>query len=219
MLSPFAIAELAHAAGWRGKDLTVAIAVALAESGGRETARGDTGLVDATWGPSIGLWQIRSLNAEKGNGTLRDELANADPATNARHAYQIWSSQGWGPWSAHNNRRYLLFMPAATAAVAARVAAGPIGTKALGAVDDAATNLGGDVLETAQTGLALVVKAGKWMSDPGNWLRVSYVVVGGAMLVVALAMIAGPVAEAGLGKAANVAIGSKVKLLTGGGKK
>lgn len=217
MLSPLKIAELAHAAGWRGQDLTVAVAVALAESGGRPDAVGDRGLVTATWGPSVGLWQIRSLNAEKGKGTTRDELANADPATNARHAHQIWSSQGWGAWTVHTTRRYLLFMPAAAAAVGARIAAGPIGSKAVGSVEDVAQDIGGSVLDAAQTGLSLAVKAGAWMSNPANWQRVAMVVVGGALVVAAVVAVIVPVAGAGVSKAADVVVGSKIKTLTGKG--
>ena len=54
-LSPNRVARLAYDAGFRGRDLEVAVAVALAESGGEPKARGDAGLQDRTWGPSVGL--------------------------------------------------------------------------------------------------------------------------------------------------------------------
>ena len=63
-LSGAAVAALARNAGLTGAGLVTAVAVAKGESGWRTDARGDVALVDAKWGPSIGLWQIRSLNAE-----------------------------------------------------------------------------------------------------------------------------------------------------------
>src|SRR4051794_12948412 len=93
------IARVAYDAGFRGDNLKVAVAVALAESGGRPDAKGDVGLQSPKWGPSIGLWQIRSLNAEKGTGGQRDEQANLDPATNARHAFDVaGNGTNFHPW-------------------------------------------------------------------------------------------------------------------------
>ena len=70
-LSPAAIYTLARNAGLSAAAATTATAVALAESGGRTDAVGDVGLEDATWGPSVGLWQIRSLKAQSGTGQPR----------------------------------------------------------------------------------------------------------------------------------------------------
>lgn len=116
-LSADQIAAYAYQAGFRGQALTIAVAVALAESGGRSDARGDTTLTDRTWGPSIGLWQIRSLWTDKGSGGQRDELANKDPRTNARHAYQISGhGQNWQPWSTYTNGAYRTHLTQARAA-------------------------------------------------------------------------------------------------------
>lgn len=116
-LSANQIAQYAYRAGFRGQALTIAVAVAVAESGGRTQARGDTTLTDHTWGPSIGLWQIRSLWTDKGSGGQRDEKANLDPATNARHAYQISGhGQNWQPWSTYTNGAYRSHLTAARAA-------------------------------------------------------------------------------------------------------
>jgi Lysozyme like domain/D-alanyl-D-alanine carboxypeptidase len=116
-LSAREIAEHAYAAGFRGQALTTAIAVALAESGGNPGARGDTTITDHTWGPSIGLWQIRSLRADYGTGHERDAKANLDPAINARHAWSI-SDHGtnWTPWSAYTNGSYRQYLDTARAA-------------------------------------------------------------------------------------------------------
>ena len=84
-LSDSQVAGYVIAAGFSGNAAIMATAIALRESGGDSAARGDVALQTSTWGASIGLFQIRSLNAQKGTGGQRDELANLDPATNARH--------------------------------------------------------------------------------------------------------------------------------------
>lgn len=116
-MTPAQIAGAAWTAGFRGHSLTTAVAVAMAESNGDPRAQGDVSLEDATWGPSVGLWQIRSYNSELGSGGTRDARANLNPLTNARHAYQV-SNQGrdWGPWSTFTSGAYRAFMGAAAAA-------------------------------------------------------------------------------------------------------
>ena len=113
------IADLVSEAGFTGPDRAVAVAVALAESNGDAGAVGDTGLVNATWGPSIGLFQIRSLNAQRGTGGERDELANRDPRTNARHAHAVYAEAGhtFGPWSTFTGGAYKARLAVAHAAV------------------------------------------------------------------------------------------------------
>jgi hypothetical protein len=104
--------SLATEVGWRGDNINIAVAVAMAESSGKTCSKGDVNLENATWGPSIGLWQIRSLRSQKGTGGVRDETANYDPRINARHAYQIWSGEGgsWQPWSTWNNGAYRAYI-------------------------------------------------------------------------------------------------------------
>lgn len=110
------IAALARQAGFRGGDLTTAVAVALAESGGRADAVGDVTLQTGTWGPSIGLLQIRSLREQRGSGGLRDELANRDPLTNLRHGLQLARTErGWRHWSTVLHGSYRRFLPQARA--------------------------------------------------------------------------------------------------------
>jgi hypothetical protein len=118
-LSAREIAEYAHRAGFRDQALTTAVAIALAESGGNPAAKGDTTITNGTWGPSIGLWQIRSLRADGGTGHERDAKANLNPATNARHA---WSISGHGknftPWSTFTNGSYRQYLATARSAAA-----------------------------------------------------------------------------------------------------
>jgi LysM repeat protein len=106
------IAEHVTHGGFTGQDRVIGVAVVLAESGGWTDARGDVHLQDGKWGPSIGLFQIRSLKAERGTGRTRDELANLDPATNARHARQVYLDAGgrWTPWSTFTSGSYRQFL-------------------------------------------------------------------------------------------------------------
>ncbi|RKT88694.1 Transglycosylase SLT domain-containing protein [Saccharopolyspora antimicrobica] len=107
------IAQHAANAGFSGDDLQIAVAVALAESKGDPAAIGDVSLQTEAFGPSVGLWQIRSVNPGHGNAfdrAHRNEAANADPATNARNAYAIFREHGWGQWSTYTEGQYRRFM-------------------------------------------------------------------------------------------------------------
>ena len=123
------IAQYAYNAGFRGDGLSTAVAVAMAESSGDPTQLGDVSLENATYGPSVGLWQIRSVNPGHGNATeqaQRNAQANLDPATNAADAYAI-SKQGtnFQPWSTYTGGAYRKYLPQAqTAAQSVTSAAG-----------------------------------------------------------------------------------------------
>ena len=132
------VAQYAYDAGFRGNGLTTATAVALAESHGDSSQVGDVGLQNGTWGPSVGLWQIRSLNP--GHGTAaeqaqRDQTANLDPATNAQNAYSI-SQQGsnFNPWSTYTSGAYQNFTNRAS------TAAGQVNTGTQGSNTGAGSN-------------------------------------------------------------------------------
>jgi len=195
------IAGHAKAAGWSGNDVAIAVAVALAESGGRSDARGDIALQTGTWGPSVGLWQIRSLKSETGTGGTRDESANMDPGTNAKHAYQIWRSQGWSRgWTTYRTGAYRLYMTAARTG-----AANPVGTASTtdgvtsvvglpdipGPIDDvirAFTNAD-DVVDVLKGMAVFPIKVFDWVSERRNWTRVGWVFLGGALVVVGVVKI------------------------------
>lgn len=94
-LTPDQIATVAQNAGFSGSDLTMSVAVALAESGGDPNAVGDLNL---TPGGSIGLWQI--------NLKAHPDLAQwnlTDPQTNANAAYRVYTAAGnsFYPWSTY----------------------------------------------------------------------------------------------------------------------
>ena len=99
--------------GFRGKSLETAFAVALAESGGRSKAAGDTGIQNGTYGPSLGVFQVRSLKKIRPNtgDKWRDPKRLMDPAFNLQAAWAI-SNQGknWEPWSAYNNGSFTKYL-------------------------------------------------------------------------------------------------------------
>ncbi len=105
-LSPEQIARHAHDAGFRGQDLTIAVAVALAESGGDPRAHNPTRPDN-----SYGLWQINMLGSmgparrrEFGLGSNRELF---DPAENARAANKIsGDGRSWTPWTTYTSGAY-----------------------------------------------------------------------------------------------------------------
>jgi len=110
------IAGYAAAAGFSGDALRIAVAIALAESGGNPGAHNSRPPDD-----SYGLWQINMLGPL---GPQRRAMlglnSNADlynPMTNARAAFMIsGGGTNFNPWSTFNPRngtapRYLAYLP------------------------------------------------------------------------------------------------------------
>lgn len=98
------------AAGFTGADLDVALGVAYVESDfGYADAVGDTTLINDKWGPSIGLFQIRSLRHPEDypspdNKRYADKLRDVN--YNAATAYAIFKKYGWGQWSTYTSGSY-----------------------------------------------------------------------------------------------------------------
>lgn len=108
------VTAVAATTGLRGEELAMAVAIAgwdgapsSAESGGQACAQGDRGLANATWGHSVGLWQIRSLRDHTSTGDVRDAERLCDPAFNAQSMLAIYRERGdWTPWGAYTDGRY-----------------------------------------------------------------------------------------------------------------
>lgn len=132
------VAEYA-AGAFAPADQVDAVAVALAEHAGHvdTAALGDTSLTNATWGPSVGIWQIRSLTpaalAKETNPVdrLRVQAKLVDPVYNASTAAAIHRQSGWTPWSTYPGV-YLLYLPTARAAVKTPAAVGASSATAAG---------------------------------------------------------------------------------------
>ena len=87
-------------------------AIAQAESSRNPGAIGDVALQNGTWGPSVGLFQIRTLKSETGTGSDRDiqRLLN-NPAEQVRAAMKISNGgSNLRPWSTYTNGAYLKFL-------------------------------------------------------------------------------------------------------------
>lgn len=117
--SPDEVYAALIAAGWPPEAAVTMTAIAGAESGWDSDALGDLGVND-TWGPSFGLFQIRTLKAATGSGSARDiaRLAVGD-IEQAKAAYVI-SSGGtdFSPWSVYSSGAYQAHLAAARAAAA-----------------------------------------------------------------------------------------------------
>lgn len=118
--------QAALAAGFDPASATVLTAIAGAESGFDDTALGDQGLQTTTWGPSYGLFQIRTLKSATGGGGDRDisRLASSD-VEQAKAAYRI--SQGgkdFTPWTTFTSGTYQQFLPAGSSSTSSAAGAG-----------------------------------------------------------------------------------------------
>jgi hypothetical protein len=101
----------------RTEQLVTALAIARAESGWRSDAVNAADAAPPKWGPSIGLFQIRSLVADRGTGRARDETRLRDPLFNARSAYSIsGGGRDWSPWTVFRTGAYRQYLAAARAA-------------------------------------------------------------------------------------------------------
>lgn len=99
--------SLARSVGLDPAKAVIATAIAMAESGLRTDARGDVGIQTSTWGPSVGLWQIRSLKAQSGTGGPRDATRLTDPTFNAQSMMSISGNGGsWKPWTTYTSGAY-----------------------------------------------------------------------------------------------------------------
>lgn len=222
--SPAQRAAAARAGGWPIALIPPAVAVSMAENtSGDPAALGDTKLVDAEYGPSVGLWQIRSLNAQRGTGGERDEIANRDPVVNARHAYQIYKKQGWSAWTMHSNGTFKQYLAAGLQAVAL------IPTTVVPGVGAAASlaQEGGSVVDgiasgvdAARTAVGLGLAGAKWITQRRNMMRIAYGVIGAGLLVGAAVRFGSPaISKAASGVAAVAGPGKIISAASSVAKK
>lgn len=104
------VVAYANSAGFTGNDLTIAAAVAKAESGWDTDSRYVTSQED-----SRGLWQINTYAHPQ-----YDKQRLYDPTYNAWAARQVWRNAGsrWTPWTTFTRGTYLQFWNDALNAVA-----------------------------------------------------------------------------------------------------
>lgn len=112
--------ELAVAAGFEGEDIEIAAAIAMGESSGRVHAVGDVQLADdedeenPKWGPSIGLFQIRTLLHPEDypfpdTRRVRSKLFN--PGYNVTTAKMFKDIYGWeNVWTVYRTGAYKKYL-------------------------------------------------------------------------------------------------------------
>ena len=195
-----AAAAVAYAAGLRDLgSLRTAVAIAGGESGWNPGAVGDTTITDGTWGPSVGLWQIRSLKAQYGTGEPRDETRLKDPAFNARSMMQVsGGGANWGPWSVYTSGAYRDHL--GTAETAARWAIENMADQ--GRADGILRALGSSWADAGAAAVGalpgvgalgdaagLVRKIAGQMADPKAWLRLGMISAGSFLFLFALGLM------------------------------
>jgi hypothetical protein len=107
-----------RAAGFSRASAIIMVAIGLGESGGNDDAVGDVGLEDSTWGPSVGIYQVRTEKGATGSGGDRDIAAlMGDEGRQAKAAYDI-SSHGtdFTPWTVFTTGAYQEHLAQAQAA-------------------------------------------------------------------------------------------------------
>jgi len=111
-LSPSQIYTLLLQGGFSPDKARLMTAIAQAESARNPGAIGDVALENAKWGPSVGLFQVRTLKAETGTGSDRDiqRLLN-NPAEQVKAALNIsGDGNNLRPWSTFTSGAYLKFL-------------------------------------------------------------------------------------------------------------
>ena len=163
-LSPAQIDHLMRLVGWTdNQQIRTGIAVAMAESGGNPDATNH----NTNGSTDYGLWQINSVHA-----SLLAGKDWRDPVANTQMAYQVWKAAGgsWTPWSTYNSGAYKAHLDQGKAG-------GPGGPPAVG-------------IPNPLSGIDAIGSAFGWLSSAHNWLRIAYVIGGGACVLMGLKMLA-----------------------------
>lgn len=204
VLSANQVAAAAYLGGFRGEEIVQAVAVAYGESSWDTTAKNSC---------CHGLWQINI----QAHPTMKANVY--DPVQNAKYAYSIYKAAGgWctsgspsrhtcNPWQAYGNANYKAALPKAQAAKAyldQQIAAAGGSTQA-GIMGGGVEDIIRKILQvsspiSAFTGsvnplsniaalIEAINRAGAWITNPENLLRVFKVIMGGVVITVGTAML------------------------------
>lgn len=172
VISDQQIANIAKASGWTSaSDIARAVAIALAESGGRSDAtnHNTNGSVD------YGLWQVNSVH-----GFPVGELLT--PTGNGRYAYRVYQSQGWNAWTVYRTGAYLVFLPRGNAVAAKASGSGSVNDPP---IHTDWPSFPGTDFYNSLTGII------KWITNPHNWQRVGMFILGLVLVIVGLFKVTG----------------------------
>lgn len=95
--------------GFTPEQARIMLAIAKGESGWRLDAVGDTTITTSKWGPSVGVFQIRTLKTPQKGCRDREKLWNNLDAQ-ASCAYLIYKSQGYRAWTIYLNGSYKKYL-------------------------------------------------------------------------------------------------------------
>lgn len=179
-ISDAAIAGAAKGSGLNANQTAIAVAIALAESGGNTTSHNGVPPDD-----SYGLWQINMLGSmgpsrrQQFGITTNEELYS--PSVNAKAMFMLSNGgQNWRPWTTYTRGTYLRFM-ARGQAVAGTSATQP-GTVAPGGATTPVSL--SDSLTSITNFLAM-------LKDPKYWLRLALIAVGAGLAFYGLMKLTG----------------------------
>lgn len=105
-IAPASIYQMLLSQGLSPTDAATLTAISGAESSYNPAAVGDVNLETSTWGPSVGLFQIRTLRAQTGKGGTRDINALQSIPDQVNAAVQIWKTQGPTAWTTYSSGAY-----------------------------------------------------------------------------------------------------------------
>jgi hypothetical protein len=198
--SPEQVYAVLIQAGFSPAAATTMTAIAGPESGYNDQDVGDVSLENSTWGPSYGLFQIRTQKAATGTGGVRDQtwLAASD-LNQAKAAYSISSGgTNFSPWSTYNDGKYQSFLSGAAAA------AKSVGSNIAGIVSGLG-NPAGVVANAATSTLDAVITP---LLDGGKQLGLTagFAALGGMLIIGGLVVFVYPTLKSGGEKAAKVAV-------------
>jgi hypothetical protein len=191
-LTPAQIAGVSSRAGFAGSNLVIAVAVALAESGGNPEATHQNS--DSHHSVDYGLFQINSY----WNASYLKQGNWKDPQQNAQMAYAIYKANGWGDWVTYKTGAYMSHITTANTAVSNYGVSGsaplPTDTTAAHWYDSpwaspggAAGQLFGDLVPDNMSG---ALGALTWLWNPKNMLRALEFLAGILLLLLGLRALA-----------------------------
>lgn len=186
-----------RAAGWSSAgQITIGVAVAYAESGGRTDATNQ----NRNGSRDLGLWQIN----DGAHPWIKSQNWQ-DPGVNTAAAFRVWREAGgsWRPWVAYTSgsyRQYLLQGKQGADAPVTPGASDPL-------VADPALGLGDitDAAESVADAVKLAASVATWVANPHNWLRVAWVAGGGVMILAGLNLAARPLTAPAVSSVKGVA--------------
>jgi hypothetical protein len=105
--------DVLQKAGFSPQAARIMYGIAGAESGYNANIQGDLGLQNNTWGPSYGMFQVRTLRKDTGTGRDRDINAlRNNLMRQATAAYRISSGgRNFSPWTTYMHGSYRKFLP------------------------------------------------------------------------------------------------------------